>query len=63
MFLKPSRVKTSSGAGVENVDATIQLLTDARPARVLMAQPLKARDKEGAKHLWMTWEWQSCAKK
>ena len=29
---------TSSGAGVENVDAAIQLVTDAKPARVLMAQ-------------------------
>ena len=29
---------TSSGAAVENVDAAIQLLTDAKPARVLMAQ-------------------------
>ena len=28
----------SSGAGVENVDAALQLLTDSKPARVLMAQ-------------------------
>ena len=32
MSIKPS------GAGVENVDAAIQLLTDAKLARVLMAQ-------------------------
>ena len=28
----------SSGAGVENIDAALQLLTDSKPARVLMAQ-------------------------
>ena len=33
-----SAYQTSSGAGVENVDAAIQLLTDAKPARVLMSQ-------------------------
>ena len=39
--------QTSSGAGVKNVDAAIQLLTDAKPARVLMAQarrPLSYRN-------------------
>ena len=30
--------QSSSGAGVENVDEAIQLLPDAKPARVLMAQ-------------------------
>ena len=37
----------SSGAGVENVDAALQLLTDSKPARVLMAQvrqPLSDRN-------------------
>ena len=28
----------SSGAGAENVDAALQLLTDSKPARVLLAQ-------------------------
>ena len=28
----------SSGAGAENVDADLQLLTDSKPARVLLAQ-------------------------
>ena len=28
----------SSGAGAENVDAALQLLTDSKPARVLIAQ-------------------------
>ena len=37
----------SSGAGVDNEDAAPQLLTDSRPARVLMAQvrqPLSDRN-------------------
>ena len=37
----------SSGAGAENVDAALQLLTDSIPARVLLAQvrqPLSDRN-------------------
>ena len=42
-------MSTASGAGVENlnVDAALQLLTDSKPARVLMAQarqPLSDRN-------------------
>ena len=40
----------SSGAGVENVDAALQLLTDSKPARVYMAQvrqPLSDRNECG----------------
>ena len=32
----------SSGAGVKNVDAALQLLTDSKPARVLTAQAKQA---------------------